>query len=58
MYKIKVKKGSLPKALKRVFHTYDEARAALRIYFRDKLPIVSGHPSISDMKAIGYSIVK
>lgn len=36
MYKIKSVKGSLPKALKATYDSYDKARTALRKYLREK----------------------
>ena len=58
MYKIKVENGRTPVNLKHSFNTYNDARAALRSFFREHLPLSSGHVAIRDMKDVGYNIVK
>ena len=58
MYKIKVENGRTPVNLKHGFNTYNDARASLRKYFREHLPLSSGHVAIRDMKDVGYHITK
>jgi hypothetical protein len=58
MYKIKVENGRTPMNLNHSFTTYNDARASLRKYFREHLPLSSGHVAIRDMKDVGYNIVK
>ena len=58
MYNIKVNKSKTPAKLQGDFHTYNNARAALRTFFREHLPLSSGHVAISDIKDVGFNIVK
>jgi hypothetical protein len=59
-YRIKRKKGSIPKQLHGLFASYNQARAALRKYIR----VLAGgfphatHPDLSYARVLGMSIEK
>ena len=59
MYKVKIKKGSLPKYLKQLFKSYNEARSALRKHYRKSVMLSSGvHPTMADITSMGYTITR
>jgi hypothetical protein len=55
MYTIKRSKGRVPASLQGTFLSYDEARAALRKWFKAKFPgnYKRQHPTMLDIQALG-----